>query len=82
MASLTVAKAATAATASAGPPSPLPRQKVALPLHVQKLQGALSLDRFIDQVERVFNEAVRESKLRLADLIHKWNVVCHCMCVL
>ena len=34
------------------------KQRVALPLHVQKLQRALNLDRFIDQVERVFNEAL------------------------
>lgn len=33
-------------------------QKVALPLHVQKLQGALCLDRLIDQVERVFNDSL------------------------
>ena len=34
------------------------RQKVALPLHVQKLQSALNLDRFIDQVEQVYNESL------------------------
>lgn len=39
-------------------PSALPLQKVALPLHVQKLQGALNLDALINQVERAFNESL------------------------
>ncbi len=37
-------------------------QRVALPLHVQKLHRALNLDRFIDQVEQVFNESLSLDK--------------------
>lgn len=40
----------------------LPKQKVALPLHVQKLQRALDLDKFIDQVELVFNNSLSLDK--------------------
>ena len=65
MAAPTGATAAGTAAAPAAPrhPHPPPRQRVALPLHVQKLQGVLNLDRFIDQVERVFNESL-ENGLR------------------
>lgn len=38
-------------------------QKVALPLHVQKLQGALNLDALINQVERAFNESLTVEKV-------------------
>lgn len=41
---------------------PIPKQRVALPLHVQKLQGALSLDKLLDQVERAFNESLSAEK--------------------
>lgn len=44
-------------TAMATPALP-PKQRVALPLHVQKLQRALNLDNFIDQVERAYNESL------------------------
>lgn len=37
-------------------------QKVALPLHVQKLQGALNLDKLIDQVEKAFNDSLSPEK--------------------
>ena len=40
------------------PPGPFPEQKVAMPLHVQKLQGALCLDKLIDQVEQAFNDSL------------------------
>lgn len=61
---------ATVATSAAAPLHPLPRQRVALPLHVQKLQGALSLDRFIDQVERAFNESLSlEKSVRYAPFL-------------
>lgn len=46
---------------NAGLPHLLPpnlRQKVALPLHVQKLQRALDLDKFIGQVEQVYKESL------------------------
>ena len=46
--------------ADISPPSPV--QKVALPLHVQKLQSALDLDGLINQVEKVFNESLKEQK--------------------
>lgn len=36
-----------------------PKQKVALPLHVQKLQQALDLGTFITQVEQVYNNSLK-----------------------
>ena len=48
-------------------PSDPPVQKVALPLHVQKLQGALNLDALIDQVERVFNESLAMEKVSVVE---------------
>lgn len=44
-----------------------PVQKVALPLHVQKLQGALNLDALINQVERAFNESLAMEKIPLVE---------------
>lgn len=56
----------------------LPKQKVALPLHVQKLQRALDLDKFIDQVELVFNNSLSLDKsVRYA----MWIWTCVFMCV-
>ena len=41
------------------PAAAQPKQKVALPLHVQKLQRALDLDGFIRQVEQVYGNSLK-----------------------
>ena len=38
------------------------RQTVALPLHVQTLQRALNVDRLIDQVEKVLEDSLENSR--------------------
>lgn len=39
-----------------------PTQTVALPLHVQTLQRALNVDRLLDQVERVLEDSLENSR--------------------
>lgn len=59
------------------PPPPPPAgsmQKVAMPLHVQKLQGALCLDRLIDQVEHVYKDSLSWRKERSVEML-KWVIV-------
>lgn len=63
------------------PPGPFPEQKVAMPLHVQKLQGALCLDKLIDQVEQAFNDSLSPRKDPIGYITLKYIPFCYTCCL-